>query len=358
MLRNSLLISLLCLCVLVSSSPQPQQKQSDSCGCHPNEATATLSLKNNDGSYEEICTIIVVKNNVAIGNKCDVERYDAENLFVSPLSLSSPRYLTVRKVRFDTVSSLQYFNFDNEQQLKKVCLNAKDSISSATELLSFKLCPFKNLVGLTSSSYSLSVKDANQTCQFDIKQKIITGNCKEDIICPKRQFYGFAKIDGIWNMVEYNFEYSAIARLSESEETFEATRMEEFIDYIFGDLTQRANSMTDQEIQHYFESLTNEIKQNVTNITQDLDYYVALVEKKAKEYQMRDKSKRKMSDNDVRFFIASLRAGLGTDSDMKLGHTIMTNQGPNKIKNANLNCKVTHGPDRNQEVKLVCKIIN
>jgi hypothetical protein len=357
MLKNSLLISLLCLCVLVSSSPQPQQKQSDSCGCHPNEAIATLSLKRDDGSYEKICSIIVVKNNVAIGNDCDVEEYDAENLFVSPVSLEN-RYLTVRKVRFDTVSTMQYFNFENEQQLKKVCLNAKDSISSATELFSLKLCPLKNLVGLTPKSYLLNAKDANQICKYDVNQKVITAKCKEDVICTDRQFYGFAKIDGSWNMVEYNFEYGALARISKSEETFEATRMEQLIEYMFGELTQRANSMSDQEIQRYFESLTKEIKQNVANITQDFDNYVDLVQKKAKEYQMGDKSQKKMSDSDVSFFIDSLRANADANSDIKLGHTIMMNQAPNRIKNANLNCKVTHGPDRNQEVKLACKLIN
>lgn len=351
--------------IVLASCSTAKEKHSNNCGSHPNDAIATLFVGKDDGSFQKICKVIVVKNNVAVGSNCNVEKHAGENLFIS-VSSQENRHLNVTHVRVDTISTIQFFYFENEQQLKKVCLNIKD-LSQVSELFSLKQC--NSIKGdLSSKSYMINVKDSTQTCKFNVSSQVILANCAEELSCSKGEFYGFAKVNDEWNLIAYDFEVGAPSATSRSEEIFETTQMDDFIQYLFD---EKNLAQSDEFMMDYFDEIAKEIGQNTAwsskNNSSRLrnDYREHLEHLKTKNSSdslknvFREHLKKTglevnqnsdLMKNNYNEYIKSLESIV----DKKYG----ADQVEDKIKNANLNCKVTHGPNKRQEIKLSCKIVN
>ena len=201
--------------VTTQSTGEPRLESSKfnqiSCGVHPQEALASLSLKSED-KYTKICTLVVVKDNVAVGKNCHFDQNSLDNLFVSA---PNGNYLKVVRQRDEKSSSFQLFEMASGQHLSKVCVNAKD-MSDATELFTLKWNE-KNLSEMTSQSFSLDPKIAKQNCQYDVKSNAIQARCSEFTTgLNQKESYGFAKINNEWNLVSHSSLSPA-----KSEEVFE-----------------------------------------------------------------------------------------------------------------------------------------
>ena len=351
---------------VIVSSTAPKQNHTNNCGSHPNDAMATLSVEKSPGSIEKICTVIIVKNNVAVGSNCNVDKHESGSLYISVASEGN-KHLNVTHVRIDTIPPFQFFYFENDQQLKKVCLNISD-LKTATELFSLKQCNDKNVASLTPRSYMLSVKDANQKCQFNISSQVILASCSGDVACSRREFYGFAKVNNAWSLIGYDFESGAPSSTSKSEETFETTQMEDFIQYLF-DETNSAHS--DEFLMDYFDELAKEMgrkkvrinNNNSSSLKNELREHLKNLEAKKNSDSLRNdlsehlknkgsdiKANQDLLKDDYNEYIKSLESPMDGKKN--------SDSVEDKLKNANLNCKVTHGPNKHQEIKLSCKIVN
>ena len=208
--------------------------KADECGQHPRNALAFVATKKND-LYKKLCTVILVKQNIAIGEcpQANLAAVSKTNQIYIMLAKNVQQVFKVvhysqANLRDTDETSVEVFTFKNEAPLSHVCTKDAD-MRMASDLMTLNY-DLKNVEAIRSQNYSIKSSDPlARKCRYEVAPSIVRASCDPSNLAAQYGVsYGFARVNNGWSMVVNNA--AAKGASSKVEETFEMSGIDKAIE--------------------------------------------------------------------------------------------------------------------------------